>query len=93
MSLNLGRVKNDPYFVLGVSRDMKLPEVKKEYFKLAKKYHPDLNPDDEYAKKMFMAVQAAYRQVEDDLDPNIKSKRQDSFNTYESTAEGGAKTF
>ena len=38
---------NDPYYVLGVDREAKLPEIKKHYFLLAKKYHPDLNPNNE----------------------------------------------
>ena len=35
---------NDPYLLLGVDRNTKFNEIKKKYFILAKKYHPDLNP-------------------------------------------------
>lgn len=41
---------SDPYTLLNVTRNSTLKEVKKEYYKLAKKYHPDLNPGDERAK-------------------------------------------
>jgi molecular chaperone DnaJ len=39
----------DPYAVLGVNKHDDMKDVKKQYYKLAKKYHPDLNPDDERA--------------------------------------------
>lgn len=52
---------DDPYYVLGVMRGEPLKKIKIQYFHLAKQYHPDLNPDDERAKKMFLKVQAAFR--------------------------------
>jgi len=54
---------SDPYKVLGVSPDASDEEVKTAYRKLAKKYHPDLNPGDEYAAKRMNEINAAYEQI------------------------------
>ena len=50
----------DPYEVLGVPRTATEEEVTKAYRKLAKKYHPDLNPGDEEAAKKMSEINAAY---------------------------------
>lgn len=54
---------DDPYKVLGVSPDASDEEIKKAYRRLAKKYHPDLNPGDEAAAKKMQEVNAAYDQI------------------------------
>ncbi len=55
----------DHYKVLGVSRRATDEEIQKAHRELARKYHPDLNPDDESAKKKFQQVQHAYEVLSD----------------------------
>ena len=53
----------DPYKVLGVSPNASDEEIKTAYRRLAKKYHPDLNPGDAEAAKKMQQVNAAYEQI------------------------------
>ena len=55
---------DDPYKVLGVTPDASDEEIKRAYRRLAKKYHPDLNPGDEEAAKQMQRVNAAYEQIQ-----------------------------
>ena len=48
------------YEVLGVTRRARLPEIKKAYRRLARKYHPDLNPGDKRAEERFKQLSEAY---------------------------------
>ncbi|KAK1220946.1 mdj1 protein precursor [Marasmius sp. AFHP31] len=59
-----GAQKN-PYDVLGVKRDASAAEIKKTYFGLARKYHPDTNPD-KNAREKFQEIQDAYDVLKDD---------------------------
>lgn len=70
----------DYYKTLGLSRDASQADIDKAYAKLARKYHPDVNPDDKTAKKKFQAVQAAYDVLKD------PSKRE-MYNRYGSSFE------
>lgn len=57
--------KRDHYEVLGVGKDASKDEIKKAYRKLARKYHPDVNQDDESATEKFKEVQEAYETLSD----------------------------
>ena len=58
--------KEDFYKLLGVSRSANKGEIKKAYFQLAKKYHPDTNKDDKDAAEKFRQVTEAYEVLSDE---------------------------
>lgn len=71
----------DPYEVLGVAKTATAKDIKSAYRKLAKKYHPDQNPNDPKAKEQFTAATQAYDVVGDD-------KQRKAYDSGEIDAEG-----
>ena len=55
----------DYYKLLGVERGAKAEEISKAYKKLARKYHPDLNPGDKQAEEKFKEINEAYEVLKD----------------------------
>ena len=56
----------DPYEILGVTRDSTDDEIKKSYRSLAKKYHPDLNPNKKEAENRFKEITSSYKLIENE---------------------------
>src|SRR4051812_50023917 len=55
----------DHYATLGVTKTSTPEEIQKAYRKLARKYHPDMNPNDATAKKKFQEDQSAFEGLSD----------------------------
>jgi molecular chaperone DnaJ len=78
-------VAKDYYETLGVQRGAEAAEIKKAYRRLARKFHPDVNPDDPDAEKRFKEIQEAYAVLSDEE----KRKQYDTFGTVDGIPESG----
>jgi molecular chaperone DnaJ len=74
--------KHDYYETLGVARGAAADDVRKAYRRLARKYHPDLNPGDKSAEEHFKRVQEAYDVLSD-------SKKRQMYDQYGFYSENG----
>ncbi|GAB4828111.1 hypothetical protein Ancab_035026 [Ancistrocladus abbreviatus] len=61
-----GSLARDYYEVLGVSRNATPSEIKKAFYALAKKHHPDMNKEDPDAEKKFQEINKAYEVLKDE---------------------------
>lgn len=82
----------DYYKLLGINKTATSDDIKKAYRKMARKYHPDLNPDDKEAEKKFQAVNEANEVLSD---PD-KRKKYDQYGenwknqeAYQNSGNGG----
>jgi len=77
----------DYYKTLEVSREASPADIQKAYRRLARKYHPDLHPDDKSAKQKFQEVQSAFDVLNDPKKRELYDRYGSSF---ESAAAAGA---
>jgi len=76
----------DYYKTLGVPRNASQADIQKAYRELARKYHPDMNPNDKTAKKKFQQIQAAF----DVLNNSEKREMYDRYgSSFDTMGAGG----
>src|SRR5260370_14347429 len=78
--------KQDYYELLGVSRKASAKEIRTAFRKLARKYHPDLNPGDKSSEEKFKQLQEAY----DVLSDSKKRQMYDQHGFYSDNFQPGA---
>lgn len=72
----------NPYKVLGVENGASEEECAKAYKKLAKKYHPDLNPGDKEAEKKMSEINAAFDQIKNNTAYSQQGGYSNNYNSY-----------
>ncbi len=79
----------DYYSTLGVKKGASKDEIKKAYRRLARKYHPDVNPDDDTAVKKFKEISEAYEVLGNEENRKLYDQLGSDWKRYKQTAGQG----
>ena len=71
--------REDPYEILGVSRDASADEVRRAYRGQTRKHHPDANPDDPQAEERFKGLTQAYEVLANPEETKLRRKNPSRF--------------
>lgn len=83
---------DDPYKILGLSPSATEEEITKAYRKLAKRYHPDLNPGDKIAEQKMRQINAAFEQIKTQKTGGASYERPDgSYGQQQYNQPGGGR--
>lgn len=82
----------DPFEVLGIPRDASDEEIKSAYRKLAKRYHPDLNPGDATAAQKMHEVNEAYDRIRSGDIPHVQTAYGSAYHHRTYTPDEEAQT-
>lgn len=80
----------DYYNILGVKKDASKDDIKKAYRKLARKYHPDVNPNNKTAEAKFKELQEAYDVLKDEKKRKEYDELGENYFNYKNMGAGGA---
>ena len=76
------------YEILGIRKDASTEEIKKAYRKLARKYHPDVNPGNKEAEEKFKQINEAYNNLIDESKRKTYDEKYDNINRSGATQTG-----
>jgi DnaJ-class molecular chaperone len=82
-------MEDDYYKILGLDRNASDADIQKAYRTLARRHHPDVNPDDKAAKEKFQRIQTAYEVLKDPEKREMYDRYGSAFESMQAGGPGG----